>query len=222
MKKPKNVILFGAPGSGKGTQAAKIISTYNLTDITPGNLLREVVKDGSHKYYAPVKTAMDAGNLVDISIIEAIVSEKFFNSLQNPNFSGFLFDGFPRSLAQSNFLDGLLEKSSQSITAAILLDVDVEILVDRIVNRFTCSSCGAVYNKKSNPTKVEGICNVCGSQHFSHRSDDNEQTIKNRVKVFNDSCSDVIALYKSRRILQTINASNPIEIVEEQITKLLK
>jgi len=221
MKTAKNVILFGAPGSGKGTQAAKIIAKYNLTDITPGNLLREVVKNSSHKYYAPVKTAMDAGNLVDISIIEAVVSEKFFGSLQSPNFSGFLFDGFPRSLAQSNFLDSLLEKSAQSITAAILLDVDVNVLVDRIVNRFTCSSCGAVYNKKSNPTKVEGVCDVCGSVHFSHRSDDNEETIKNRVKVFNDSCSDVIALYKSRNILQTINASQPIELVEQQIENLL-
>jgi adenylate kinase len=217
----KNIVLFGAPGSGKGTQATKIISQYGLTDVTPGNLLRQIVSEKSHKFYEQIKNSMQNGTLVDISIIESIVSEKFLSSIKLPDFKGFLFDGFPRSLEQSNFLDSLLKQANTQISFAILLDVDVKVLVDRIVNRFTCSSCGAVYNKKSNPTKTDGVCDFCGSNNFSHRNDDNEETVKNRVKVFNESCRDVVELYKSRNLLKIVNASNPIETVENEIKSLL-
>jgi adenylate kinase len=221
MKNIKNIILFGAPGSGKGTQAAKIISKYGLTDVTPGNLLRHIVAEKSHRFYEQIKTSMQNGTLVDISIIESVVSEKFLNSMRLPNFNGFLFDGFPRSLEQSEFLDDLLKRANTQISVAILLEVDVNILIERIIYRFTCSSCGAVYNKKSKPTQKDGICDVCGLSHFNYRNDDNEETIKNRVRVFKESCHDVIELYKSRNLLKTVQATKPIDEVESDIAFLL-
>jgi adenylate kinase len=215
-----NVILFGAPGSGKGTQASRIIDKYKLVDITPGNLLRECIKNPEHKYYLEVKSKMDAGQLVDIEIIKLIIQDKFESSLVKEGFNGFLFDGFPRSKEQDLFLEELLQKHNLKINIAILLDVKLESLVDRIVNRFTCLDCGEVYNLKTKNTKQDGICDRCGSVNFSKRSDDNEETIKKRFDVFVESSIDVINTYKAKGALQVLDAQKDIEAVSQEIELL--
>jgi adenylate kinase len=217
-----NVILFGAPGSGKGTQASTLIAKHGLTDITPGNLLRDCIKDPNHKYYSAVKTKMDAGQLVDIEIIKLIIEDKFEASLAKQDFKGFLFDGFPRSVEQDEFLLSLLNKHGLKIDMAILLDVKPESLIDRIVNRFTCLDCGEVYNIKTKNVKQDGICDKCGSSSFSKRSDDNEETIRKRLEVFTNSSIDVINRYKLSGLLHVLDAGNSIEQVCTQIQQLIE
>ena len=213
-----NVILFGAPGSGKGTQSKFLIDNYNLFHLSTGDLLREVRNNTSSAFFHEVNDKMSKGELVSDDIIYGIVSEKIVN-IKNSNYSGIIFDGFPRNLAQAEFLENELKKNNINNKSIFLLDVNEEVVIDRVLNRFTCSKCQTLYNKISKKPKIEGICDVCGAKEsFTDRVDDTPEVIKNRLKIFNSNMKPILEFYKNVNIIE---ASLPSVTIFEIIKKTL-
>jgi len=170
-----NIILLGPPGAGKGTQARKLISEHGLVQISTGDLLREARKSSTEtgKRLADV---MDRGELVTDDIVIDLVREKI-----QAGGSGFIFDGFPRTLVQADALHDLLEEQGQTIAAVIEMSVDDDQLVDRIAGRFACGDCGEVYHDTSRPTQVESACDQCGSDQLLRGADDNAESLRTRL-----------------------------------------
>ncbi len=192
------VIFFGAPGSGKGTQAKKLIE-QGFEHISTGDLLRECKNDKSHPLNAVISQKMSAGELISDEIVNDIISHKASQIGQNV-----IFDGYPRTIAQAKFLDETLEKNSKSISKVIFFDINPDVVVDRVLNREVCQSCGAIFNKKFNPSKISGECDTCGGK-LELRADDNEETIRNRIKIYNDSCTALLEFYA--RKVEIVNAA---------------
>ncbi len=192
------VIFFGAPGSGKGTQAKKL-TEKGFEHISTGDLLRECKNNKSHSLNAVISQKMSAGELISDEIVNDIISLKVSQIGQNV-----IFDGYPRTLSQAKFLDETLEKNSKAITKVIFFDINPNVVVDRVLNREVCNLCGAIFNKKFNPSKLSGECDLCNGK-LELRVDDNEETIRNRIKIYNESCSDLLEFYKSK--VQIINAT---------------
>lgn len=211
-----NIALFGAPGCGKGTQSLLLKKEYNLYHLSTGDLLREIRQDESSEFFAEINHKISIGELVNDEIIFKIVESKINEIVQNKKFSGIIFDGFPRNVTQSEFLLNTLLKFGFKLNYAFVLNVSFEVVVDRILNRFTCVKCGAVYNYKTKLPKVENKCNECSAiDSFSKRNDDTEEVIKNRLNVFNDNmfamkkllgkdCVDIDANLSSEEIFETI------------------
>ena len=160
------IVLLGAPGSGKGTQAQKLITEYGMPQISTGDLLRAAGSELGKK----AKAAMDAGQLVSDDIVLGMIKER----LQEDDVKkGFILDGFPRNLSQAASLDALLAETKQPLQGALLIDVDFSVLMQRLTGRLSCSDCGAVFNRFLSPPKVENTCDNCQNELF-HRADDNE------------------------------------------------
>lgn len=206
------VIFFGAPGSGKGTQAKKLIEK-GFEHISTGDLLRECKNDKSHPLNTVISQKMSAGELISDEIVNDIISLKVLQLGQNV-----IFDGYPRTLAQAKFLDETLAKNSKTIAKVILFDINPDVVVDRVLNREVCKSCGAIFNKKFNPSKLSGECDICGGK-LELRVDDNEETIRNRIKIYNDSCTDLLAFYKNKVII--INATLHEDAIFAQISTIV-
>lgn len=204
------IVLLGAPGSGKGTQAKKLVDHYGVVQISTGDLLRAAVNSGSALGMA-AKAAMDAGQLVGDDIVLAMIKERLE---QADTKRGYILDGFPRNLAQAKALDDLLGTLNQPLQAAIFLDVPFKDLMARLTGRQTCSQCGAVYNRYTHPSAQPGICDVCGGA-LVERSDDNEATIEKRLKVFEEQTAPLIAYYEKQGKLSRIDGTKPIDEITE-------
>ncbi|CAA6800261.1 MAG: Adenylate kinase (EC [uncultured Thiotrichaceae bacterium] len=201
------IVLLGAPGSGKGTQAQRLTKLYNIPQISTGDLLRAAVASGS-ELGVRAKTAMDAGNLVSDDIVLGMIKERIQEEdAQN----GFILDGFPRNLSQAASLDALLGEVDQPIQAGLLIDVDFEVLMKRLTGRLSCKSCGAVYNRYFSPPKQENICDACGSEALYHRADDNEETIGNRLSVYEENTAPLIGYYEEKGLLKRVNGVGEME-----------
>ena len=207
------IVLLGSPGSGKGTQAQRLTSIYNIPHISTGDLLRAAVS-AKTEYGIKAREAMDTGNLVSDDIMLSMIRER----LQEEDAkNGFILDGYPRNISQANSLDSLLAEIDQSIQAGLLIDVDFDVLMKRLTGRISCKSCNAVYNRYFSPPKTEGICDKCGSTELFHRGDDNEETIKNRLTVYQQNTAPVIDFYSDKGMLRRINGVGDMEDITNAI-----
>lgn len=210
------IILLGAPGSGKGTQAQKLVEQFTIPQVSTGDLLREAVAAGTD-LGRQAKAAMDAGELVSDDIVLGMIRER----LAKPDAgNGFILDGFPRNLAQAQSLDGLLEELGAPLDAAVLMDVDFDVLLKRLTGRRTCAGCGRVYNVYFFPPAREGVCDACGGE-LRQRDDDNEATISQRLKVYEAQTAPLIEFYESRDKLKVVPAEGEIDAVYERLVAAL-
>ena len=208
------IILVGAPGAGKGTQAEAIKGKYPIAHISTGDILRANVKAGT-ELGKNAKGYMDAGKLVPDEVIIAMVESR----LQEPDCKeGFLLDGFPRTTPQAEALDLLLEKLGIALDAVVELDVDDEVVVQRLTTRRGCTSCGEIYNTLFKPTKVECVCDKCGGEVIQ-RDDDKESVIRNRLSVFHEQTAPLIEYYRNKGILLTVDATGGKDAVLNLLEK---
>lgn len=202
------IILLGAPGSGKGTQAESIKAKYPIAHISTGDILRSNVKRGT-ELGRKAKGYIDAGKLVPDKLIVAMVRSRL---LASDCKEGFILDGFPRTTPQAEALDKLLEQLGVKLDAAIELDVDDEVVVKRLTTRRICKECGEIYNTLSKPVAKEGVCDKCGGEVIQ-REDDKESVIRNRLSVFHNQTAPLIEYYKKQGILVKLNANRGKDIV---------
>ena len=211
------IVLLGAPGSGKGTQAKMLIEKYAVPQISTGDLLRAAVV-AQTPLGRQAKAVMDAGQLVPDDIVLGMIRER----LNNPDArNGFILDGFPRNNEQAAALDSLLADMKQPLETAILIDVEFEDLMQRLTGRLTCEGCGAVYNRFTNPPILDGECDKCGGE-LHHRSDDNEDTIGKRLRVYETQTQPVIDYYRKQDKLATVDGQGDISSIFSSILNALK
>jgi adenylate kinase len=211
-----NLILLGAPGAGKGTQAKLIVSKYNIPQISTGDMLREAVANET-ELGMKAKEYMDKGELVPDEVVIGIVKER----LSQPDCErGFILDGFPRTLNQAEALDKILRELGKQIDAVINVAVPEEEIVKRIVNRRTCKKCGAVYHLIYNPPKKDGKCDRCGGELYQ-RDDDKEETVKERLRVYKAQTEPLIEYYSRKDLVYDVDGTKSIEGVFEEIEGIL-
>ncbi len=210
------IVMLGAPGSGKGTQAQLLVERYKVPQISTGDLLREAVDSGS-ALGRQAKVSMDAGQLVSDEIVLGIIHERIVRPDAR---KGFILDGFPRNLQQAEALDQLLTGLGQPLNLALLVAVDVGALLQRLVGRRTCLSCGAMYNMFYSPPHIDGRCDACGGK-LRHRADDNEETIGNRLRVYETHTIPVIEYYKEQEKLRTVQGVGEIKDIFKAVVKIV-
>ena len=211
------IVFLGAPGSGKGTQAKKIQEKYGIPQISTGDLLRESVLNRT-KLGKMAKAAMDAGQLVSDEIVLAIIRERmgFADSRR-----GFILDGFPRNLTQVVALDEMLEGLGMPVDLAVHMVVDFDVLFRRLTGRRTCVGCGRLYNIYTSPPIIEDRCDYCG-RRLKQRADDNEETISNRLRIYETQTKPVVDYYQERHKLDILDASGEIDEIFTKLVKLLE
>ncbi|MDM7203042.1 MAG: adenylate kinase [Thermodesulfobacteriaceae bacterium] len=212
-----NIVFLGPPGAGKGTQAKILIDRYGIPQISTGDMLREHRAKGT-PLGKKAQEYMDKGQLVPDEIILGMVKERLS---QSDCEKGFILDGFPRNVAQAEALDALLSELNKKLDFALALIVPDELLVERLTGRRTCKSCGMMYHIKYKPPKVDGKCDVCGGELYQ-RPDDNEETVRNRLKVYHESTAPLIDYYKNKGILREIDGSKSIEEITAQLISILE
>jgi adenylate kinase len=208
------LLLFGAPGSGKGTQSALLVNKAGFFQISTGDLLRAALRAGS-ALGRNAKTFMDKGELVPDSVVIGLVDEVLAEQLKEGK-SSFIFDGFPRTVAQAHSLSETLEKYNLKADSAVFINVDRGGLVARLTGRRVCTSCGAVYHVSNNPSKIEGVCDRCGSQLIL-RSDDQEDVILSRLDTYEGVADLLKKYYSSFGILKEVNGDQAVETVYRSI-----
>jgi adenylate kinase len=197
------LVLLGAPGAGKGTQAKKIIEKYPMPQISTGDLLRAAVAAGT-ALGKEAKNFMDKGELVPDSVVLGMVEERL---KQDDCKSGYILDGFPRNTKQAEALDAMLGKLGMSLTAALSVDVPFENLMKRLTGRRTCKACGQMFNVYFNAPKKEGVCDKCGGD-LMQRDDDKEETIKKRLEVYSAQTAPLIDYYGKKNILKSVDGGS--------------
>lgn len=212
----RNIILLGPPGAGKGTQAKRLVDERAMVQLSTGDMLREAKTSGT-EMGRRVAEVMDKGQLVTDEIVIGLIEEK----LTGPAGGGFIFDGFPRTLAQADALGALLARVGQSLDAVIEMQVDDAALVARITGRFTCGQCGAVYHDQTKPTKVAGTCDDCGGHDMKRRADDNEEALKTRLMEYYKKTSPLIGYYYAKGQLSSVDGLAEMDAVAAAIAKVL-
>lgn len=213
------IVLLGGPGSGKGTQAKKLIDTLGVPQISTGDIFRAALKEAT-PMGLKAKTYMDKGELVPDEVVIGVVEER----LGKPDLAkGYMLDGFPRTLPQAQALDKILNGQGKGIEHAILVDVPDEELVARLSGRRTCknSACGAMFHVMFNPPKQDGICDVCGTNLYQ-RDDDTEAVIRERLGVYNNQTAPLIDYYETKGLLRRVKGVGPIDEIFAAIEKVLK
>jgi adenylate kinase len=214
------IVLLGAPGSGKGTQSQRLMHREHIPQVSTGDLLRAAVACGS-KLGLKAKAAMEAGRLVEDALVLGMIRER----LRQPDARrGFILDGFPRNLPQAQALDRLLKKLRQPLDAVVQLEVDYPELVRRISARRTCADCGRVFNVSTSPVQLieSGPCQSTGGSHrLIQRPDDNEATVAERLRVYEEKTRPLIEFYRNRGLLRVINAEGGVQQVTERLEQAL-
>jgi len=201
-------VLLGAPGSGKGTQGVVLAKKYDIPQVSTGDLLRAAVSAGS-ELGKKAKTAMDAGALVSDEIVIGLIRERIADADAK---NGYILDGFPRNIAQAEALDSMLKEMGQPLQGVVLLDVAFEELMQRLTGRRTCKDCCAIYNVHLSPSKTAGQCDSCNGELFQ-RADDNEETIGNRLKVYQEQTAPLIGYYQAQSKLHSIAGTGDIDSI---------
>ncbi len=213
-----NFVLLGAPGAGKGTQAEIMKARLNLEHLSTGDILRAEMKAGS-ELGKKAKQFVESGSLVPDDLIISMIKAKLQDLDSSKN--GFILDGFPRTVAQSEALDKMLGELDMKIDYVLYFDVDWEVVKERLLGRRVCRQCGAIYHIKNKPPKVEGRCDICGGELYQ-RKDDTEEVIKNRFEVYKEQTAPVVDFYKTKGILKAIDSNVSAEDTYRQIEELLK
>ena len=214
-----NLILVGPPGAGKGTQSRLLEEKFGLTQLSTGDMLRAAKTSGSEMGKV-VSKVMERGDLVTDEIVIGLISEKIESKVTS---NGFIFDGFPRTLAQADSLSDLFEKKSQRLDVVIEMKVDDEALVRRVTGRFSCKKCGEVYHKESKPPKVSNVCDNCGAKDsFINRADDNETSFRTRLVNYYKDTSPLIGYYHAKKLLRSIDGLLNIDTIHKNIVKILE
>ena len=209
------LILLGAPGAGKGTVAKLLTKMDGSVQISTGDILRGAVAAGT-ELGKQAEAAMKAGDLVSDDLIMGIMEER----LQEDDCkAGYLLDGFPRTIPQAEALKVLLEKMGEKLDCAVEIDVPRDVILDRLTTRRTCTGCGEIYNVKSNPPAVEGVCDKCG-EPVVQRDDETEEAISNRLKVYNDQTAPLVGFYKNEGMLLSVNATSSDAVINAIKEKL--
>ncbi|KTT74726.1 adenylate kinase [Sphingomonas endophytica] len=211
-----NIILLGPPGAGKGTQAQRLVEQRGMAQLSTGDMLRAAVKAGT-PVGLQAKAVMEAGELVSDAIVSALIGERLDAGTGN----GAIFDGYPRTAAQAESLDGLLAERGQRLDAVIELDVNEDALVERIVGRFTCGNCGAGYHDTFKRPKVADTCDVCGAHEFKRRPDDNEATVRTRMAEYRAKTAPIIPIYEARGLVARVDGMADMDAVTAQIAAIL-
>ena len=210
------IIMLGAPGAGKGTQAKQIATKYSIPHISTGDIFRANIKNGT-ELGKKAKEYMDQGLLVPDELTCDLVMDRI---AQDDAKNGFVLDGFPRTIPQAEALDAALTKIGQAMDYAIDVDVPDENIINRMSGRRACLNCGATYHIVSIPPKKEGICDTCGNE-LVLREDDKPETVKKRLDVYHDQTQPLIDYYQGKGILKSVNGTQPMEKVFEDITNIL-
>ncbi len=212
-----NIIMLGPPGAGKGTQAQMLAEKYGIPQISTGDILRAAVAEGT-ELGKKAKEYMDKGQLVPDEVVIGIVKER----LSKPDCEkGFILDGFPRTVAQAEALDGILKEMGKKIDYVINIVVPDEEILKRLTGRRTCKVCGAMYHIIYNPPKVEGKCDKCGGDLYQ-RDDDKEETIKNRLSVYHSQTAPLIDYYRKKGVLIDIDGAKDIKTIFQDICAVLE
>lgn len=211
-----NLVLFGPPGAGKGTQAQFLVESYDIPQISTGDMLRAAVK-AQTALGVKAQEIMSQGGLVSDEIVLGIVSERL---AQSDCVGGFVLDGFPRTIPQANALAKILELSGRSIDCVLSLEVDSEELVKRLSGRRSCPSCGKGYHVEFDAPVVEGVCNVCGAS-LVQRADDKEDTVRNRLQVYEQQTAPLKEYYCEKSILCSIPGMGSIAEIQQRIAAAL-
>lgn len=211
-----NIVLFGPPGSGKGTQARYIVERYGIPQISTGEMLRAAVK-AKTSLGDKAKAIMDAGGLVSDDIVLALVKERVS---QQDSVSGFILDGFPRTIPQADSLILLLDRVGKKIDYVISLDVDNQELISRLSGRRTCPSCGKGFHVKFDKPVREGVCDNCGT-HLIQRDDDSEHAVIKRLKVYDEQTSPLKSYFNDLGIYHRVSGSGSIRDIHSQIVSII-
>lgn len=210
------IIMLGAPGAGKGTQAKRIAGKYGIPHISTGDIFRANIKNGT-ELGQKAKQYMDQGLLVPDELTCDLVMDRI---QQDDCMNGFVLDGFPRTIPQAEALDAALKNINQKMDFAIDVDVPDDNIVNRMGGRRACLSCGATYHIEFNPTKAEGVCDACGAQTVL-RDDDKPETVQKRLTVYHDQTQPLIDYYSKQDILKSVDGTQPMEDVFQAIVGIL-
>ncbi|MDQ0228315.1 adenylate kinase [Bacillus sp. 7586-K] len=211
-----NLVLMGLPGAGKGTQAERIVEKYDIPHISTGDMFRAAMKEET-ELGLQAKSFIDKGELVPDEVTIGIVRERLG---KNDCQKGFLLDGFPRTVAQAEALEGILAELNKQIDYVINIDVNKDILMERLTGRRICKSCGATYHLVFNPPANEGKCDKCGGELYQ-RADDNEETVANRLEVNLKQTEPLLNFYNEKGYLRNINGEQDINDVFVDVNQLL-
>lgn len=203
------LILLGAPGAGKGTVAKLLTAMDGSVQISTGDILRGAVAAGT-ELGKKAESAMKAGDLVSDDLIMGIMGERL---KEDDCKSGYLLDGFPRTIPQAEALTVLLEDIGEKLDFVVNIDVPKDVILDRLTTRRTCTECGAIYNVKSNPPKEEGKCNDCGGP-VVQRDDETEEAISNRLEVYNEKTAPLAGFYEKKDMLLTVTATSSDAVID--------
>ena len=211
-----NIILLGPPGAGKGTQAKRLEETRGMVQLSTGDMLKDAIARGT-ELGRKVEGIMARGELVTDDIVIGLIEDRMKDGARG----GFIFDGFPRTLKQADALAGLMTRMGSTLDRVIEMQVDDAALVARITGRFTCGNCGAVYHDVTRPTKVAGVCDVCGSTDMKRRADDNEDTLKTRLMEYYKKTSPLIGYYYAKGQLSAVEGLADVDAVADAIASVL-
>ena len=213
-----NLIFLGPPGAGKGTQAKMLGDRRGLVQLSTGDMLRAAAAAGT-EVGRKAKEVMDRGELVSDDVVVDIISHR----IDEPDCAdGFILDGFPRTVAQAEALDRLLDEKAKTLDAVVVMNVDDGRLVERITGRFTCANCGEGYHDTAKRPAVEGVCDRCGSTEFTRRADDTEETVRSRLETYHAQTAPLVDYYKARGKLRAVDGMARIETVAEEIDEVLE
>ena len=215
-----NLVLFGAPGSGKGTQAERLRDRFSLKHISTGDLLRDAVARGT-ELGKKVESIMAAGELVSDDIVLQLIKETVGSVKADESLNGWMLDGYPRTVGQAKMLDGLLSETNEAIDSVVVLEVDRDAIIERLSARRSCPECKAVYNVLNIPPKQDGICDNCGAA-LVHRKDDQPETIANRLDVYEQQTVPILEHYEGKVEINRVDGNQPIDEVTKAVEHVVQ